>query len=180
MTNIKTKPNLSTLRRSATEPDSLFELEKGTQDIVSTIMQRVKDGAEDIKIVGIDKVCPVLNQLMTGVGGSNGRSDACTVATIKEDFYPAAAESSCSEGTDKGVVCRISQRAIRLGAFIVHYNNLHAHYIQIYNFSSNTPLTLPLHIYHLPLYRIIQHEFSFLITTGAAFLTTSSTTVSPF
>jgi Chromatin associated protein KTI12 len=100
MTNTKTKPNLSTLQRSATEPDSLFELEKGTQDIVSAIMQRMKDGAEDIKIAGVDKVCPVFNQLMTGVGGSIGWSDACTVTTIEEDFYAAAAESSCSQGTD--------------------------------------------------------------------------------
>ena len=56
LTNTKTKPNLSTMQRSATEPDSLYELEKGTQDIVSTIMQRVQDGGGTVKIPGVDKV----------------------------------------------------------------------------------------------------------------------------
>src|SRR5271154_107944 len=44
ITNTKTKPNLSTVQRTATDPDSLYELERGTQDIISTIMQRIKDG----------------------------------------------------------------------------------------------------------------------------------------
>jgi protein KTI12 len=56
LTNTKTKPNLSTMQRSATEPDSLYELEKGTQDIVSAIMQRVQDGGGAVKFPGIDKV----------------------------------------------------------------------------------------------------------------------------
>jgi protein KTI12 len=59
LTNTKTKPNLSTLQRSATEPDSLFELEKSTQDIVSTIMQRVHDGGGNVKIAGVDKMIEV-------------------------------------------------------------------------------------------------------------------------
>lgn len=56
LTNTKTKPNLSTIQRSASDPDSLYELEKGTQDVVSIIMQRIQDGGGTIKIPGVEKV----------------------------------------------------------------------------------------------------------------------------
>jgi protein KTI12 len=61
LTNTKTKPNQSTIQRFATEPDSLYELEKGTQDIVATIIQRVQDGGGggSIRIAGVDKVLEV-------------------------------------------------------------------------------------------------------------------------
>ena len=59
LTNTKTKPNQSTMQRTATEPDSLFELEKGTQDVVATIMQRVQDGGGEVKITGVEKVLEV-------------------------------------------------------------------------------------------------------------------------
>ena len=53
LTNTKTKPNLSTVQRSATDPDSLYELEKGTQDVISLIMQ---SGGGAMKIPGVVKV----------------------------------------------------------------------------------------------------------------------------
>jgi protein KTI12 len=65
LTNTKTKPNLSTIQRSATDPDSLYELEKGTQDIVSTIMQRVQDGGGTVKIPGVEKVLTSVIDLLT-------------------------------------------------------------------------------------------------------------------
>jgi len=57
LTNNKTKPNMSTMQRSATDPDSLYELEKSTQDIVSIITQ--SGGAGTINIPGVEKVAPV-------------------------------------------------------------------------------------------------------------------------
>jgi len=45
---------MSTMQRSATDPDSLYELEKSTQDIVSTIVQ--SGGAGTINIPGVEKV----------------------------------------------------------------------------------------------------------------------------
>jgi len=60
LTNTKTKPNQSTMQRAATEPDSLFELEKGTQDVVAAIMQSVQDGASGaVTIPGVGKVLEV-------------------------------------------------------------------------------------------------------------------------
>ena len=58
ITSGKAKPNLSTVQRSATEPDSLYELEKGTQDVITSITQRIQDsgGGGSIKIPGVEKV----------------------------------------------------------------------------------------------------------------------------
>jgi protein KTI12 len=56
LTSTKAKPNLSTVQRSATAPDSLYELEKGTQEVVSAIMQQVQLGSGTVKIPGIEKV----------------------------------------------------------------------------------------------------------------------------
>lgn len=41
------------MQRSATDTDSLYELEKGTQDIISTIMQH--NGGGIVKIAGVEK-----------------------------------------------------------------------------------------------------------------------------
>jgi protein KTI12 len=57
ITNTKTKPNLSTMQRAATDPDSLYELEKSTQDVVTIIMQQNQQGGGNVKIPGVDKVC---------------------------------------------------------------------------------------------------------------------------
>jgi hypothetical protein len=54
LTSTKTKPNMATLQRTATDPDSLYELEKSTQDIVSTIM--ANGAAGTIKIPGVESV----------------------------------------------------------------------------------------------------------------------------
>ena len=51
-----TKPNLSTIQRSATDPDSLYEIEKSTQDIISSVMQRAQDGGGKLKVPGVEKV----------------------------------------------------------------------------------------------------------------------------
>jgi protein KTI12 len=56
ITNTKTKPNLSTMQRAATDPDSLYELEKSTQDVVTIIMQQKQQGGGNVKIPGVDKV----------------------------------------------------------------------------------------------------------------------------
>ena len=56
LTNTKTKPNLSTMQRSATEPDSLYEIEKATQDIVSSIMTQTQHGGGSVKIAGVQQV----------------------------------------------------------------------------------------------------------------------------
>jgi protein KTI12 len=56
LTNTKIKPNLSTIQRSATDPDSLYELEKGTQDVISVVMHQAQNGGGSIKIPGVDKV----------------------------------------------------------------------------------------------------------------------------
>jgi protein KTI12 len=55
MTNTKTKPNLSTVQRSATDPDNLFELERGTQEVISLIMQN-QQGGGGVKVPGVEKV----------------------------------------------------------------------------------------------------------------------------
>jgi protein KTI12 len=47
------------MQRSATDPDSLYELEKGTQDIISTIMTRVQSGGGSVKIPGVEKTLEV-------------------------------------------------------------------------------------------------------------------------
>jgi hypothetical protein len=57
LTSTKTKPNLATLQRTATDPDSLYELEKLTQDIVSTVM--ANGAAGTIKIPGVENVPPL-------------------------------------------------------------------------------------------------------------------------
>jgi Chromatin associated protein KTI12 len=54
MTSTKTKPNLSTVQRSATAPDSLFELDRGTQEVVSLIMQNQSGGS--VQVPGVEKV----------------------------------------------------------------------------------------------------------------------------
>jgi protein KTI12 len=56
ITNTKTKSNLSTMQRAATDPDSLYELEKITQDVVTIIMQQKQLGGGSVKIPGVDKV----------------------------------------------------------------------------------------------------------------------------
>jgi protein KTI12 len=56
LTSTKAKPNQSTLQRSATDPDSLYELEKSTQDVVTLIVQRMQDGGGNVKIPGVEKV----------------------------------------------------------------------------------------------------------------------------
>jgi protein KTI12 len=53
ITSSKAKPHLSTVQRSATDPDSLYELEKGTQDVISLIMQ---GGGGNVKVPGVEKV----------------------------------------------------------------------------------------------------------------------------
>ena len=56
LTSNKTKPNMSTMQRGATDPDSLYELEKSTQDIVSIIIQN--GGAGTINIPSVEKAAP--------------------------------------------------------------------------------------------------------------------------
>jgi hypothetical protein len=56
ITNTKTKPNMSTMQRSATDTDSLYELERGTQDVVTFIMQSIQSGGGNVKIPGVEKV----------------------------------------------------------------------------------------------------------------------------
>jgi hypothetical protein len=69
LTNTNTKPNLSTVQRSATEPDSLYELEKGTQDVVSAIMQQIQGGGGNVKIPGVDQVLPTVDTVnLAGLG----------------------------------------------------------------------------------------------------------------
>jgi len=61
VTNTKTKPNQSTLQRKATEPDSLYELEKHTQDVISCVIQQTQGGAGgNVKIPGVEKVDSIL------------------------------------------------------------------------------------------------------------------------
>jgi len=47
---------MSTMQRGATDPDSLYELEKSTQDIVSIIIQN--GGAGTINIPSVEKAAP--------------------------------------------------------------------------------------------------------------------------
>lgn len=88
ITNTKTKPNMSTMQRSATDTDSLYELERGTQDVVTFIMQSVQSGGGNVKIPGVEKVqhpspqqlkCCIVRKLYcgglglrVGFGGSSG------------------------------------------------------------------------------------------------------------
>ena len=56
----KTKPNLSTVQRSATDPDSLFELERATQDVISLVMQQAQSGGGGkVKVPGIGNVISI-------------------------------------------------------------------------------------------------------------------------
>ena len=59
ITNTKTKPNMSTVQRSATDTDGLYELERGTQDVVTFVMQNVQPGGGKVKIPGVEKVIPL-------------------------------------------------------------------------------------------------------------------------
>jgi Chromatin associated protein KTI12 len=59
LTSTKTKPNLATVQRSATDPDSLYELEKGTQEVVSAIMSQVQSGGGTVKVPGVDLVSEI-------------------------------------------------------------------------------------------------------------------------
>lgn len=71
LTSTKVKPNMSTVQRSATETDSLYELERGTQDVISTIMQRLQDGGGGcIKIPGVENVFLLMLGLIVGVRSS--------------------------------------------------------------------------------------------------------------
>jgi hypothetical protein len=56
LTSTKTKPNLATVQRSPTNHDSLYELEKGTQEVVSAIMSQAQSGGGTVKIPGVDQV----------------------------------------------------------------------------------------------------------------------------
>jgi len=56
LTNTKTKPHQSTAQRSATSPDSLYELERGTQDVISTIAAQAQGAGGSIKIPGVQQV----------------------------------------------------------------------------------------------------------------------------
>ena len=47
---------MATLQRDATDTDSLYELERGTQDIVTVIMQNAQMGGGTVKIPGVEKV----------------------------------------------------------------------------------------------------------------------------
>lgn len=47
---------MATLQRGATDTDSLYELERGTQDIVTMIMQSAQAGGGTVKIPGVEKV----------------------------------------------------------------------------------------------------------------------------
>ena len=51
---------MATLQRGATDTDSLYELERGTQDVVTVIMQNLQagGGGGSIKIPGVEKVHP--------------------------------------------------------------------------------------------------------------------------
>jgi Chromatin associated protein KTI12 len=63
LTSTKTKPNMATLQRTATDPDSLYELEKSTQDIVSAIM--ANGAAGTVKIPGVELVSPLTEDRVT-------------------------------------------------------------------------------------------------------------------